>query len=116
MGHNEKRFLKSFSLWKRILRACAGSERPERRAQYVADEIEKRAELGFRMKRWQSFSAFATDARPVAEEFLERKIPFQMKSGFESILTILSQRYLRLFQAGSGNIERNDLFASYEPP
>ena len=31
---------------------------PNEEAQYVADEIEKRAELGISYERWQSFSAF----------------------------------------------------------
>ena len=53
--------------------------------QYYLDEIEKRAELGISYEEMAVLFRIHTDARPVAEEFLERKIPFQMKEHLANI-------------------------------
>ena len=75
---------------------------PNEEAQYVADEIEKRAELGISYEEMAVLFRIHTDARPVAEEFLERKIPFQMKERLPNLYDhFYRKRYLRLFQAGS---------------
>ena len=87
IGHNEKRFLKEFQSVKEN-GFCVHVQEvkdPNEEAQYVADEIEKRAELGISYEEMAVLFRIHTDARPVAEEFLERKIPFQMKEHLPNI-------------------------------
>ena len=99
IGHNEKRFLKEFQSVKEN-GFCVHVQEvkdPNEEAQYVADEIEKRAELGLSYEEMAVLFRIHTDARPVAEE----DPVSDERAASESIRPFYRKRYLRLFQAGS---------------
>ena len=119
IGHNEKRFLKEFQSVKEN-GFCVHVQEvkdPNEEAQYVADEIEKRAELGISYEEMAVLFRIHTDARPVAEEFLERKIPFQMKERLPNLYDhFIAKDICAYFRLALGNIERNDLLQVMNRP
>ena len=85
--------------------------------QYYLDEIEKRAELGISYEEMAVLFRIHTDARPVAEEFLERKIPFQMKERLPNLYDhFIAKDICAYFRLALGNIERNDLLQVMNRP
>ena len=85
--------------------------------QYYLDEIEKRAGLGISYEEMAVLFRIHTDARPVAEEFLERKIPFQMKERLPNLYDhFIAKDICAYFRLALGNIERNDLLLVMNRP
>ncbi|RGT73203.1 ATP-dependent helicase [Ruminococcus sp. AF18-22] len=52
---------------------------PVEEGRYITEEIKKRRKAGIAWERMAVLFRIHTDARPVVENFLEQKIPFQMK-------------------------------------
>ena len=79
--NNEKRYRKELKANKDSGQCVHVQETrdPNEEAGYVADEIEKRMEEGVPAEETAVLFRIHTDARPVVEELLKRKIPFQMK-------------------------------------
>lgn len=73
---------------------------PNEEAEYVADEIEKRIHEGISPEKIAVLFRIHTDARPVVEELLKRKISFQMQEHlpnlYEHFIAKDLQAYMRL--------------------
>ncbi len=119
IGHNEKRFAKTFQPVK-DKGSCVHVQEvkdPNEEAQYIADEVEKRAAEGIPYEDMAVLFRIHTDARPVAEEFLERKIPLQMKERLPNLYDhFIAKDICAYFRLALGNMERNDLLQIMNRP
>lgn len=119
IGHNEKRFEKTFQPVKDN-GSCVHVQEvkdPNEEAQYIADEVEKRAAEGIPYEDMAVLFRIHTDARPVAEEFLERKIPLQMKERLPNLYDhFIAKDICAYFRLALGNMERNDLLQIMNRP
>ena len=119
IGHNEKRFEKTFQPVKDkgICVHVQEVKDPNEEAQYIADEVEKRAAEGIPYEDMAVLFRIHTDARPVAEEFLERKIPLQMKERLPNLYDhFIAKDICAYFRLALGNMERNDLLQIMNRP
>ena len=86
-------------------------------AQYVADEIEKRVESGVPAEDVAVLFRVHTDARPVVEELIRRKMPFQMREHlpnlYEHFIAKDIQAYFRL---AMGQVSRGDMLRVMNRP
>ncbi len=119
IGNNERRFDKKIS-------PARGSgaflhvqelKDPNEEAQYVVDEIGKRIESGVPKEEIAVLFRIHTDARPVVEELIARKIPFQMREHLPNIYEhFIAKDIQAYFRLGMGKISRKDLLLIMNRP
>lgn len=119
IGNNERRFDKKIS-------PARGSgaflhvqelKDPNEEAQYVVDEIGKRIESGVPKEEIAVLFRIHTDARPVVEELIARKIPFQMREHLPNIYDhFIAKDIQAYFRLGMGKISRKDLLLIMNRP
>ena len=119
IGNNEKRFQKTVS-------SARGQgdflhvqelKDPNEEAQYAAEEIEKRIKSGVPSEEIAVLFRIHTDARPVAEELVERKIPFYMREHLPNIYDhFIAKDIQAYFRLGMGQISRKDLLQVMNRP
>lgn len=86
-------------------------------AQYVADEIEKRVESGVPAEDIAVLFRIHTDARPVAEELIRRKIPFQMREHLPNLYDhFIAKDIQAYFHLAMGEVSRGDLLRVMNRP
>ena len=117
--NNEKRFEKQLSAARERGECLHVQELkdPNEEAQYVADQIERRIEEGGKAEDIAVLFRIHTDARPLAEELIERHIPFQMREHLPNLYNHFIakdiQAYFRLSQGGRS---RSDFLAVMNRP
>ncbi len=117
--NNEKRFHKELKAVKPSGQCIHVQETrdPNEEAEYVADQIEKRIQAGVTAEETAVLFRIHTDARPVVEELLKRKLPFQMREHLPNLYSHFIakdiQAYFRL-AAGAGT--RKDLLQVMNRP
>ena len=119
IGNNEKRFDKNISpaRGKGAFLHVQELKDPNEEAQYVVDEIEKRIQSGVPAEETAVLFRIHTDARPVAEELIARKIPFQMKEHLPNIYDhFIAKDIQAYFRLGLGEISRKDLLLVMNRP
>ncbi len=119
ISHNQRRFYKDLTAVKERGKCLHIQELkdPAEEAGYVADEIEKRIDAGYEPEETAVLFRIHTDARPVVEELIERRIPFQMKEHLPNIYNHFIakdiQAYMRL---ALGKRERRDFLQVMNRP
>ena len=108
IGHNEHRYNKELEAV-RDNGACLHVQElkdPNEEAQYAADEIGRWMDRGIPAEQIAVLFRIHTDARPLAEELVRRKIPFWMRERlpnlYEHFIAQDLQAYIRL-SAGQGS-------------
>ena len=119
ISHNEKRFEKE-------LRASKGRgeclhvqevKDPSEEAEYILEEAEKRIREGVRAEDIAVLFRIHTDARPLVEALLERRIPFQMKEHLPNIYNHFIARDLQAyFRLALGERRRQDFLQIMNRP
>ncbi len=90
---------------------------PNEEAQYVADVIEKRVESGVPAEDMAVLFRIHTDARPVAEELIRRKMPFQMREHLPNLYDhFIAKDIQAYFRLAMGKISRGDLLRVMNRP
>ena len=90
---------------------------PNEEAQYVADVIEKRVESGVPAEDMAVLFRIHTDARPVAEELIRRKMPFQMREHLPNLYDhFIAKDIQAYFRLAMGQISRGDLLRVMNRP
>lgn len=117
--NNEKRFEKELEA-ARDAGPCLHVQEvkdPAEEAEYVADEIEKMAGGG---KSWEDAAVLFrvhTDARPVVEELVSRKIPFQMKEHLPNLYDhFIAKDIMAYFHLAAGSRSRGDFLRIMNRP
>ena len=119
IGHNEHRFIKKLEAVK-DRGACLHVQElkdPNEEAQYAADEIENRIRAGIPADEIAVLFRIHTDARPLAEELVRRRIPFRMREQlpnlYEHFIARDLQAYIRL---SLGSADRGDFLRVMNRP
>ena len=90
---------------------------PNEEAQYAADEIENRIREGIPADEIAVLFRIHTDARPLAEELVRRRIPFRMREQlpnlYEHFIARDLQAYIRL---SLGSADRGDFLRVMNRP
>ena len=119
IGHNEKRFEKDLRA-ERDNGACLHVQEvrdPNEEAQYILDEIEKRTEAGVRPEDIAVLFRIHTDARPVVEALLERRISFQMKEHLPNLYNhFIAKDIQAYFRMALGERKRQDFLQVMNRP
>ena len=119
IGHNEKRFEKDLRA-ERDNGACLHVQEvrdPNEEAQYILDEIEKRTEAGVRPEDIAVLFRIHTDARPVVETLLERRISFQMKEHLPNLYNhFIAKDIQAYFRMALGERKRQDFLQVMNRP
>ena len=119
IGHNEKRFEKDLRA-ERDNGACLHVQEvrdPNEEAQYIMDEIEKRTEGGVRPEDIAVLFRIHTDARPVVEALLERRISFQMKEHLPNLYNhFIAKDIQAYFRMALGERKRQDFLQVMNRP
>lgn len=119
IGHNEKRFEKDLRA-ERDNGACLHVQEvrdPNEEAQYIMDEIEKRTEAGVRPEDIAVLFRIHTDARPVVEALLERRISFQMKEHLPNLYNhFIAKDIQAYFRMALGERKRQDFLQVMNRP
>ena len=119
IGHNEKRFEKDLRA-ERDNGACLHVQEvrdPNEEAQYILDEIEKRTEAGVRQEDIAVLFRIHTDARPVVEALLERRISFQMKEHLPNLYNhFIAKDIQAYFRMALGERKRQDFLQVMNRP
>ena len=119
IGHNEKRFEKDLRA-ERDNGACLHVQEvrdPNEEAQYILDEIEKQTEAGVRPEDIAVLFRIHTDARPVVEALLERRISFQMKEHLPNLYNhFIAKDIQAYFRMALGVRKRQDFLQVMNRP
>ena len=119
IGHNEKRFEKDLRA-ERDNGACLHVQEvrdPNEEAQYILDEIEKQTEAGVRPEDIAVLFRIHTDARPVVEALLERRISFQMKEHLPNLYNhFIAKDIQAYFRMALGERKRQDFLQVMNRP
>lgn len=119
IGHNEKRFEKDLRA-ERDNGACLHVKEvrdPNEEAQYILDEIEKQTEAGVRPEDIAVLFRIHTDARPVVEALLERRISFQMKEHLPNLYNhFIAKDIQAYFRMALGERKRQDFLQVMNRP
>ena len=119
IGHNEKRFEKDLRA-ERDNGTCLHVQEvrdPNEEAQYILDEIEKRTEAGVRPEDIAVLFRIHTDARPVVEALLERRISFQMKEHLPNLYNhFIAKDIQAYFRMALGERKRQDFLQVMNRP
>lgn len=119
IGNNEKRFEKKIETFREkgeFLHVQEVKDSVEE-AQYVADEIEKRMDQGVAPEDIAVLFRIHTDARPMVEELLRRKLPFQMKEHLPNIYDhFIAQDIRAYFRLAIGEGVRQDFLRIMNRP
>ena len=119
IGNNERRFDKKISPARgsgAFLHVQELKDRNEE-AQYVVDESGRRIESGVPKEEIAVLFRIHTDARPVVEELIARKIPFQMREHLPNIYDhFIAKDIQAYFRLGMGKISRKDLLLIMNRP
>lgn len=119
IGHNEKRFEKDLRA-ERDNGACLHVQEvrdPNEEAQYILDEIEKRTEAGVRQEDIAVLFRIHTDARPVVEALLERRVSFQMKEHLPNLYNhFIAKDIQAYFRMALGERKRQDFLQVMNRP
>ena len=119
IGHNEKRFQKDLSA-QRDSGACLHVQEvkdPNEEAQYILDEIEKRTAAGVKAEDIAVLFRIHTDARPVVEALLERRIAFQMKEHLPNLYNhFIAKDIQAYFRIAAGERKRQDFLQVMNRP
>ncbi len=119
IGHNEKRFEKDLRA-ERDNGACLHVQEvrdPNEEAQYILDEIEKRTEAGVRPEDIAVLFRIHTDARPVVEALLERRVSFQMKEHLPNLYNhFIAKDIQAYFRMALGERKRQDFLQVMNRP
>ncbi len=119
IGNNEKRFEKKIEAFREkgeFLHVQEVKDSVEE-AQYVADEIEKRMDRGVAPEDIAVLFRIHTDARPMVEELLRRKLPFQMKEHLPNIYDHFTAQDIRAyFRLAIGEGVRQDFLRVMNRP
>ena len=90
---------------------------PNEEAQYVADVIEKRVESGVPAEDMAVLFRIHTDARPVAEELIRRKMPFQMREHLPNLYDhFIAKDIQAYFRLAMDQVSRGDLLRVMNRP
>ena len=119
IANNEKRFDKKISplRGKGAFLHIQELKDSNEEAQYAADEIEKRIESGIPAEEIAVLFRIHTDARPVVEELVARKIPFQMREHLPNIYDhFIAKDIQAYFRLGMGEMSRKDLLLILNRP
>ena len=119
VGHNEKRLEKDLRA-ERDNGACLHVQEvrdPNEEAQYILDEIEKRTEAGVRPEDIAVLFRIHTDARPVVEALLERRVSFQMKEHLPNLYNhFIAKDIQAYFRMALGERKRQDFLQVMNRP
>ena len=119
IGHNEKRFEKDLRA-ERDNGACLHVQEvrdPNEEAQYILDEIEKQTEAGVRPEDIAVLFRIHTDARPVVEALLERRVSFQMKEHLPNLYNhFIAKDIQAYFRMALGERKRQDFLQVMNRP
>ena len=119
IGNNEKRFDKKIQAVrdKGDFLHIQELKDPNEEAQYVADEIEKRMEKGVPAEENAVLFRIHTDARPMVEELIRRKLPFQMREHLPNLYDhFIAKDIQAYFRLAMGKISRGDMLRVMNRP
>lgn len=119
ISHNEHRFIKKLESVKDSGPCLHVQEvrDPNEEAGYIADEIAKSVEQGIRPEEIAVLFRIHTDARPLAEELVGRRIPFQMKEHLPNLYDHFIAKDLQAyFRLALGGRERRDFLQVMNRP
>ena len=117
--NNEKRFEKELRAAKNRGECLHVQELkdPNEEAQYIADQIEKRMEEGVAAEKIAVLFRVHTDIRPLAEELIERHIPFQMREHLPNLYNhFIAKDIQAYFRLAEGERNRSDFLAVMNRP
>ena len=117
--HNEKRFEKQLEAAGEGGHCLHVQEvrDPAEEAEYVLDEIEKMTAKGKRPEDAAVLFRVHTDARPVLEELVSRKIPFQMKEHLPNLYDhFIARDIMAYFRLAMGERDRGDFLRIMNRP
>lgn len=90
---------------------------PNEEARYVADEIEKRMDEGVPAEDIAVLFRIHTDARPMIEELIRRKLPFQMREHLPNLYDhFIAKDIQAYFRLAMGQISRGDMLRAMNRP
>ena len=119
ISHNEKRFEKELVAAGET-GACLHVQEvkdPAEEAEYVIDEIEKMMESGKRPEDAAVLFRVHTDARPVVEELVSRRIPFQMREHLPNLYDhFIARDIMAYFHLAMGERNRRDFLRIMNRP
>ena len=117
--HNERRFEKQLEA-SRKGGACLHVQEladPAEEAEYILDEIEKCTAAGVRPEEIAVLFRIHTDAGPLAEALVDRKIPFQMREHLPNIYNHFIARDIQAyFRLAMGERRRQDFLQVMNRP
>ena len=117
--HNERRFEKQLEAYRKG-GACLHVQEladPAEEAEYILDEIEKCISDGIRPEDIAVLFRIHTDAGPVAEALVERRIPFQMKEHLPNIYNhFIGKDIQAYFRLAMGERRRQDFLQVMNRP
>lgn len=117
--HNKRRFEKKLET-SRGSGSCLHIQElsdPAEEAGYILDEIEKRIEDGVKPEDIAVLFRVHTDAGPLAEAFVERGMPFQMKEHLPNIYNhFIGKDIQAYFRLAAGGRERKDFLQVMNRP
>ena len=117
--HNERRFEKQLEAYRKG-GACLHVQEladPAEEAEYILDEIEKCISDGVRPEDIAVLFRIHTDAGPVAEALVERRIPFQMKEHLPNIYNhFIGKDIQAYFRLAMGERRRQDFLQVMNRP
>lgn len=117
--HNERRFEKQLEAYRKG-GACLHVQEladPAEEAEYILDEIEKCISDGVRPEDIAVLFRIHTDAGPVAEALVERRIPFQMKEHLPNIYKhFIGKDIQAYFRLAMGERRRQDFLQVMNRP
>lgn len=119
IGHNEQRFPKKLSAVRERGECLHIQEAkdPTEEAQYVASEIERAIKGGVAAEEIAVLFRIHTDARAVAEELIDRHIPFQMREHLPNIYNhFIAKDIQAYFRLAMGSGSRGDLLQVMNRP
>lgn len=119
ISHNEKRFQKELTAVREKGKCLHVQELkdPAEEAGYVADQIEKLIDTGGAAEEIAVLFRIHTDARPLVEELIERRIPFQMKEHLPNIYDhFIAKDIQAYFRLAQGKRERRDFLQVMNRP
>ena len=119
IGNNEKRFDKKIQAVrdKGEFLHIQELKDPNEEAHYVADEIVKRMDRGVLAEDMAVLFRIHTDARPVAEELIRRKLPFQMREHLPNLYDhFIAKDIQAYFRLAMGQVSRGDMLRVMNRP
>ena len=119
IGNNEKRFDKKIQAVrdKGEFLHIQELKDPNEEAHYVADEIVKRMDRGVPAEDMAVLFRIHTDARPVAEELIRRKLPFQMREHLPNLYDhFIAKDIQAYFRLATGAVSRGDMLRVMNRP